>query len=220
MRKTHELLIDFSRNQGHVVPYINMDGAVIQCSDKARILGVTFSSDLNWNVHVDNIISKAGKRIYMLYQLRAGIDQGDLLRTYVSVIRPVVEYACPVWSTNLPKYWSDSIETVQKRALKSIYPGYTYEEILKTHKKKGAYFCEKWVGRTPSGKGGTRSHACYIHRYPIITGLHHSRQMKTSCNGRVRSKFRVENKQTVPDYEARNLIIVRLTSGKNWHVTS
>ena len=46
----------------------------------------------------------------------------------------MVEYACPVWSTNLPKYWSDSIETVQKRALKSIYPGCTYEEILKTVK--------------------------------------------------------------------------------------
>ena len=77
--KTHELLIDFRRNQGHVVPYINMDGSVIHRSDKAKILGVTFSSDLTWNVHIDNIISKAGKRIYMLYQLRADIDQGDLL---------------------------------------------------------------------------------------------------------------------------------------------
>ena len=46
----------------------------------------------------------------------------------------MVEYACPVWSTNLTKYLSDSIETVQKRALKSIYPAYTYEEILKTVK--------------------------------------------------------------------------------------
>ena len=78
--KTHELLIDCRRSQGHVVPYINMDGSVIQRSDKAKILGVTFSSDLTWNVHVDNIISKAGKGIYMLYQLkRAGIDQVDLL---------------------------------------------------------------------------------------------------------------------------------------------
>ena len=54
--------------------------------DNAKILGVTFSSDPTWKVHVDNSISKAGKRIYMLYQLkRAGIDQGDLLRIYVSV---------------------------------------------------------------------------------------------------------------------------------------
>ena len=57
-----------------------MDGSVIQRSDNAKILGVTFSLDLTWNVHVDNIISKAGKRIYKLYQLkRAGVDLGDLL---------------------------------------------------------------------------------------------------------------------------------------------
>ena len=33
----------------------------------------------------------------MIYQLkRVGINQIDLARIYVSVIRPVVEYACPV----------------------------------------------------------------------------------------------------------------------------
>ena len=46
----------------------------------------------------------------MLYQLkRAGISQLDLVRVYISVVRPVLEYACPVWHTNLHKYLSDSI---------------------------------------------------------------------------------------------------------------
>ena len=67
----------------------------------------------------------------MIYQLkRAGINQIDLVRIYVSVIRPVVEYACPVWHTNLPKYLSDNIEIIQKRCLKTIFPGVTYEDIL------------------------------------------------------------------------------------------
>ena len=57
------------------------------------------SNDLTWNRHVDNIVMKAGKRIYMLYQLtRAGVNQADLVTIYISVVRPVVEYACPVWS--------------------------------------------------------------------------------------------------------------------------
>ena len=51
----------------------------------------------------------------MLYQLkRAGIDQTDLLKIYLSVIRPVLEYACQVWHTCLPKYLCNKIETVQK----------------------------------------------------------------------------------------------------------
>ena len=67
----------------------------------------------------------------MIYQLkRAGINQNDLIRMYVSVIRPVVEYACPVWHTNLPKYLSDNIDIIQKRCLKTIFPGYQYENIL------------------------------------------------------------------------------------------
>ena len=69
----------------------------------------------------------------MLYQLkRAGIIQLDLMTVYISVVRQVLEYhyACPVWHTNLPKYLSDSIELIQNRALKSIFPGKSYNDIL------------------------------------------------------------------------------------------
>ena len=66
-----------------------------------------------------------------MYQLkRAGINQNDLIRINVSVIRPVVEQACPVWHTNLPKYLSDNIDIIQKRCLKTIFPGYPYGNIL------------------------------------------------------------------------------------------
>ena len=46
------------------------------------------------------------------------------------IVRPVLEYACPVWHTNLPIYLSDDIEMVQKRVLKSIFPGKCYNYIL------------------------------------------------------------------------------------------
>ncbi len=95
------------------------------------MLGVTISNNLTWSKHVDNIVSKAGKRVYMLYQLKcAGISQLDLVKIYVSVIRPVLEYACPVWSTSLPNNLSDAIEMIQKRVLRSIYPGLHYDDIL------------------------------------------------------------------------------------------
>ncbi len=46
------------------------------------------------------------------------------------VVRPVLEYAYPVWHTNLPKYLSDSIELIQNIALKTIFPGKSYNDIL------------------------------------------------------------------------------------------
>ena len=67
----------------------------------------------------------------MIYELKgAGIGQHDLVTIYVSVIRPVLEHACPVWYTNLNRHLTESIETVQKRALKCIYPGNEYADIL------------------------------------------------------------------------------------------
>ena len=67
----------------------------------------------------------------MLYRLkRAGITQKDLVSVYVSVVRPVLEYACPVWHTNLPQYLSDNIEVIQKRALKCIFLDWVTRKYL------------------------------------------------------------------------------------------
>ena len=51
---------------------------------RAKLLGVILSDDLTWNMHVDSIVKKAAKRVYMLYQLkRAGIRQTDLVNVYM-----------------------------------------------------------------------------------------------------------------------------------------
>ena len=130
-RKTKEMIICFCRNDNHVasISRIALDDNDIERVTQAKVLGVTLSSDLSWNAHVDTIVSKARKRVFTIYQLkRAGIRQCDLLRMYVSVIRPVLEYACSVWHTSLPMYLSDHIETIQKRCLRTIFPGYSYDE--------------------------------------------------------------------------------------------
>ena len=64
-------------------------------------------------------MSKNGKITFCSdYTIRlhqcAGITQKDLVSVYVSVVRPVLDYACPVWHTNLPQYLSDNIEVIQK----------------------------------------------------------------------------------------------------------
>ena len=52
---------------------------------------------------------------------RCGIPQSSLVEVYLSVIRPVLEYAVPVWQ-NLTQVLACSLENVQKRALHSIFP--------------------------------------------------------------------------------------------------
>ena len=95
--------------------------ALIKASE-AKLLGVHTDSNLSWHTHVDTIVSKATQWLYFLKQLkRAGVPRAQLLHFYISVIRPVLEYAVPVCQHLLTKTQTDSIESVQKRALRIIY---------------------------------------------------------------------------------------------------
>ena len=96
--KCKEMIIDFSRNysltSGIQSVTIGEQVGLLERVEHANMLGVTISNNLTWSKHVDNIVSKAGKRVYKLYQLKhAGISQNDLVKIYVSIIRPVLEYA-------------------------------------------------------------------------------------------------------------------------------
>ena len=75
--KSKEMIISFSHGDlGNEVPNILIDGKVVERVDHVKLLGITLSNDLTWKRHVDNIVKKAGKRIYMLYQLkRVSVNQ-------------------------------------------------------------------------------------------------------------------------------------------------
>ena len=62
---------------------------------------------------------------------KAGGSISDLKQFYISVIRPICEYAAPVWSTNLTVENSRTIENIQKRAIKIIFPDNHYAFSLK-----------------------------------------------------------------------------------------
>ena len=65
------MVISFSKRYdfNSSLPNICIDNEQIERVDQVKILGVTVSNDLSWNIHIDNIIAKASKRLYMLYQL-------------------------------------------------------------------------------------------------------------------------------------------------------
>ena len=86
-----------------------------------KILGVILSCDLSWKKHVDYIVAKANKRLYVICQLvRCGFAYQDIVSVYCAVIRPVLEYASPVWHCGLTGVLSDEIERIQRRCLRYL----------------------------------------------------------------------------------------------------
>ena len=120
--KCKEMHINFLRNSNCLINPIIIGGNVINSVNTYKILGVIMHNDLKWNSHVDYNTKKACKKLYSLrVPRRARVSQSNMLRIYLGSVRPVLEYAVPVWQ-DIPAYLSEAIERVQKRALNIIYP--------------------------------------------------------------------------------------------------
>ena len=120
--KCKEMVIDFAREKHEFLP-LTINNVGIERAKSARILGLSIQDDLKWNEHVNHIVKKAGKRLYMLRLLkRSNADNSILILVYCTIIRPVLEYACQVWHFNITEYLSEDIEKLQKRALRIVLP--------------------------------------------------------------------------------------------------
>ena len=131
-RKTKELVIHFGKRvDKKSIPNIVINETNIERVESFKLLGVYFSSDLSWSTHVDYIVSKAARRLFVICQLvRAGISKCDIVLVYCSLVRSILEYACPVWHCGLKKSQSLEIEAVQKRCLRILYPDLSYANAL------------------------------------------------------------------------------------------
>ena len=120
------MVISFDKVGNVDRPPIVSSDATVDRVNYHKLLGVTISKNLTWNMHVSKIIYKAAKPVYLLYQLkRAGIAQCDLLRIYSN--QSLGQYlSMPALYTCIPKYLSDDIENVQKRVMRSIFRESSY----------------------------------------------------------------------------------------------
>ena len=68
--KSKEMIISYAHdNIGNEVPNILIEGKVVERVDHVKLMGITLSNDLTWK-RLEDIVKKAGKRMYMLYQLK------------------------------------------------------------------------------------------------------------------------------------------------------
>ena len=116
--KCKEMLINFLQTPNFLIGPLQIGSHVIKQVKTYKIRGVIMSYDLKWKCYVDYIVKKASKKLYSLRVLRrAGVEKDNILKVYLTTIRPVLEYAVPVWQ-DIPDYLSKAIEVVQRYHLK------------------------------------------------------------------------------------------------------
>ena len=115
-----------------VLPDISISGKSIPVCTTHKLLGINVSNSLTWQEHVNSMVAKGSKALYMLYVMRRfNPPQEHLLKVYLTYIRPLLEYCAPVIHAGLTAKQAQQIERVQKRAL-HIIAGYdlTYQDLL------------------------------------------------------------------------------------------
>jgi hypothetical protein len=137
--KCKEIRISFAPSTREFQP-ITINGKNVELVTSVKLLGLTISDNLKWNSHISYICKKVAPRLYFLRQLkRAKLPANDLILFYSTCIRPVIEYACQAFHDSLPKYLSDELERLQKRAFRIIFPDQHYKEALRNTNTPSLY---------------------------------------------------------------------------------
>src|SRR5664279_1776360 len=96
--------------------------------ESEKLLGVKVMNTLCWDDHITDICVRVNKRLYFMKMLkRSSLSSADLLYYYKTVVRSVMEYACPVWQSGLTGEQMSKLENLQRRAVKLIFNSNDYE---------------------------------------------------------------------------------------------
>ncbi|KAL8570366.1 hypothetical protein ACOMHN_035784 [Nucella lapillus] len=97
--------------------FIKLHGHTLDTVSSVKYLGLTFTKDLSWNEHINNVCSKANKTLgFLRRNLRIG-SRGIKETAYKTLVRPIMEYAHTQDST-------DKIEAIQRRAARFVLRRY------------------------------------------------------------------------------------------------
>ena len=117
----------------NTIYYLN--NCALHCENNECDLGIIIDNKLTFENHINHITAKANRIVGLIWRTFVYVDKVSFLSLYKQCVRPVLEYAAPVWS---PHLWRlvHKLERVQRRATKRV-PGLadlSYEERLRALK--------------------------------------------------------------------------------------
>ena len=110
--KTQLVSFDRSKNTGAID--VKMGGSVLKEKTSFKMLGLTFSSKLDWGSYIVSFAKTASKKIGALTRSVKFLSPEVALYPFKSTIWPCMEYCCHVWA-GTPSYYLELLDKLQKR---------------------------------------------------------------------------------------------------------
>ena len=117
--KTQLVSFDRSNNNGSID--VKMDGSVLEEKSSFKMLGLNFSSKLDWGSYIISIAKTASKKIGALIRYMKFLSPEVALYLYKSTIRPCIEYCCHVWVL-ARSFYLEFLGKLQKRICRTVGP--------------------------------------------------------------------------------------------------
>ena len=109
--KTQLVLFDQSNDFGAID--MKMDGFVLKEDSSFKMVGLTFSSKLDWGFYIISIVKTASKKIGALIHSMNFLSPEVALYLFKSTIQPCMEYCCHVWA-GAPSCYLELLDKLQK----------------------------------------------------------------------------------------------------------
>ena len=107
------------RSKSKINASYNLHDQPLQSTDSVKYLGLTLTSDLKFNSHINNVTAKANSVLGLLRRNLKISSQAVKTQAYQSLVRPHLEYASTVWSPHT-SYNIKKVEMVQRRAARYV----------------------------------------------------------------------------------------------------
>ena len=100
-------LVDFNAGKFQLVSFdqpnngsidVKMGGSILEEKSSFKMLGLTFSSKLDWGSYIISITKTASKKIGALIRSMKFLSPEVALYLYKSTMRPCMEYCCHIWA--------------------------------------------------------------------------------------------------------------------------
>ena len=118
-RKIQLFSFDRSNNNGSID--VKMDRSVLEEKSYFKMLGLTFSSKVDWGSYIISIAKTATKKIWTLIRSMKFFSPKVALHLYKSTIRPCMEYCSRVWA-GAPSCYLELLDKLQKRICRTVGP--------------------------------------------------------------------------------------------------
>ena len=114
--KCESLRITHSRDKSVTNYFL---GQPLKDVNNFKDLGVTITKDLSWSNHISITVNKANKVLGFVKRSVGTANVNVFSMFYKSLVRPILEYAAPVWCPYLVKD-IHALENVQRRAYRLV----------------------------------------------------------------------------------------------------